>query len=545
MQIVRSERRESVLLLALIGVAAGCIVHGSLKPPSENGEQWLDLRSKHFHLMTDLDAEEAEGVVRSFEQGYARLGRVVFGSEAVPDFETEVIAFRSEGEFREFRPAPLSGQYLGQLPNDQEPTPTMLIYGGLSPENSILFTHELTHRFNHFALPAIPVWLNEGIAQYYSTVRGDVDHPVVGETDPRYGFASGSVRADPNHIVFQGELLAFADLPRPSALMRFDRATFYGDRLDNDQPPSFESKEKFKRNYAAAWVLVHMLMTDPLGAPLASALQDHHQNSTLADALRALDARATDVDRAFDQYVRKPIPWREHHESPAPAVGHLDKRAMSEAEVLVLWARIDNFRGPNAARAFARLQRAAALAPDDPAVLLWTARHEALLGRPREAERHLQRALGLEPSQAEAQLALGMLYLGNKTGSTWPAAERDKLMADAFERLGKIAATATEYDAVAIYHLIKTGVAQAVGPAAKACELDPSCWSCLHTYAAATFRTGDRERAAALELAAVSRLPENASETVIRTLTRDLERYRAAPDAAGDKKAGTMLFWPD
>jgi len=176
MQIVRSERRESVLLLALIGVAAGCIVHGSLKPPSENGEQWLDLRSKHFHLMTDLDAEEAEGVVRSFEQGYARLGRVVFGSEAVPDFETEVIAFRSEGEFREFRPAPLSGQYLGQLPNDQEPTPTMLIYGGLSPENSILFTHELTHRFNHFALPAIPVWLNEGIAQYYSTVRGDVDH---------------------------------------------------------------------------------------------------------------------------------------------------------------------------------------------------------------------------------------------------------------------------------------------------------------------------------------------------------------------------------
>ena len=138
-----------------------------------------------------------------------------------------------------------------------------------------------------------------------------------------------------------------------------------------------------------------------------------------------------------------------------------------------------------------------------------------------------------------------MLYLGNKTGSTWPAAERDKLMADAFERLGKIAATATEYDAVAIYHLIKTGVAQAVGPAAKACELDPSCWSCLHTYAAATFRTGDRERAAALELAAVSRLPENTNETVVRTLSRDLERYRAAPDAAADQKAGTMLFWPD
>ena len=159
-----------------------------------------------------------------------------------------MIAFRSEGEFREFRPPPLSGQYLSQLPNDLESAPTMMIYGGLSPENSILFTHELTHRFNHFALPAIPIWLNEGIAQYYSTVRGDVGRPVVGELDPRYGFAAGSVRADPNHIVFQGELLAFENLPRPSELMRFDRRGFYGERPEAGQQPSFQSREKSKHN---------------------------------------------------------------------------------------------------------------------------------------------------------------------------------------------------------------------------------------------------------------------------------------------------------
>jgi len=547
MQIVGSGPRGLALLLALVAFAeTGCIVRGeALKAPSQSGAQWVDLRSKHFHLMTDLAAEEGDGVVRAFEQGYARLGRVVFGNDTVPDFETQVIAFRSEEEFREFRPPPLSGQYMAQLPNDQEPTPTMLIYGGLSPENRILFAHELTHRFNHVAQPAMPVWLNEGIAQYYSTVRGEVDRPVVGETDPRYGFASGSVRSDPNHIVFQGGLLAFEDLPRPSALMQFDRGSFYGTRLAGKQPTSFQSKETMKRNYAAAWVLVHMLMTDPLGASLTRALQEHRQNGALADALDALDERAADVDRAFAQYLRKPIPWREHHEGAAPAVGRLDRRAMAEAEVLVLWAQLDGFLGANAERAAERLERAATLAPDDPTVLFWTARRETLLRRGREAERHLQRALALAPSHAAAQLALAMLYLDDKTGTTWPAAERDKLAADAFERLGKIAVTAREHDAVAIYHLIKTGVARAIGPAAKACELDPSCWSCLHTLAAATFRSGDRGRAAALELAAVSRLPENTNETVVRTLSRDLERYRAAPDAAADQKAGTMLFWPD
>lgn len=547
MQIVGSGCRRVVMLSALIVVGgAGCLIRGSLKSPAEGGTQWVELRSNHFRLMTDLDADDAEGVVRAFEQGYARLGRVLFGDRAVPDFATQVIAFRSEGEFREFRAPPLSGQYLGQLPNDLEATPTMLIYGGMSPENRILFTHELAHRFNHVALPAIPIWLNEGLAEYYSTVRGDVDRPVVGELDPRYGFAAGSVRADPSHIVYQDELLAFENLPRPSALMRFDRRGFYGDRPEGGQAPSFADKEKSKHNYAAAWVLVHMLMNDPaIGGSFTQALRERSQDRSLADALGGLQSKGADVDRAFDEYLRKAIPWREHHEGAAPPVGNVDKRAMSEAEVLVLWARMDAFRGPNAARASELLRRAATVAPDDPEILLWTSRRETLLGKPLEAEHHLQQALARQPSYAGAQLALGMLYLDDKTGTSWPADERKKRASDAFTRLGEIATTATEHNAVAIYHLIKTGVAQAVGPAAKACELDPSCWSCLHTYAAATFRSGARARAADLELAALSRLPDNAPERIVQTLSRDLERYRAAADPSADREAGMMMFWPD
>ena len=42
------------MLLALLGLGgAGCLIRGSLKSPSESGAQWVELRSKHFRLMTD------------------------------------------------------------------------------------------------------------------------------------------------------------------------------------------------------------------------------------------------------------------------------------------------------------------------------------------------------------------------------------------------------------------------------------------------------------------------------------------------------------
>jgi len=58
MRIVGAGCRELVMLLALVGFGgAGCLIRGSLKTPSESGAQWVELRSKHFRLMTDLDAE--------------------------------------------------------------------------------------------------------------------------------------------------------------------------------------------------------------------------------------------------------------------------------------------------------------------------------------------------------------------------------------------------------------------------------------------------------------------------------------------------------
>ena len=264
-----------------------------------------------------------------------------------------------------------------------------------------------------------------------------------------------------------------------------------------------------------------------LGASLTQALQERRQSGKLAEALKGLVARGAEVDRAFDRYIRKSIPWREHHEGPAPIVANVDKRAMSEAEVLVLWARIDGFRGANAARAFERLRRAAVVAPDDADILFWTARRETLMGQPLEAEGHLRAGARAATFTRESAARARNAYLDDKTGASWPTDERKKRAADAFERLGEIATTATEHNAVAIYHLIKTGVARAVGPAGRACGSPELLVVPAHVRRGHVPKRRGRERRRQLGARGAVAAPDGAPERIVQTLTRNLERYRA------------------
>jgi len=123
-------------------------------------------------------------VVAEYEHVCQLLAKATFPNAAPPDFLTQGVAFRTFDGLRPYVPAQAGGVYEWSLPDDVEHTPTMLVFGTLSPFGRTLFAHELAHRFNRVSLGAMPVWLNEGLAEYYSTIRGDVSNPIVGESDP-------------------------------------------------------------------------------------------------------------------------------------------------------------------------------------------------------------------------------------------------------------------------------------------------------------------------------------------------------------------------
>ncbi|HXK18910.1 MAG TPA: hypothetical protein VNG33_13960, partial [Polyangiaceae bacterium] len=170
-----TSKRRAWLLLGL--AALSCLKQGSTSAV-QSGEPWVELRSQHFKVVSDLGEEQANRVIGDFEETYDLLGKVVFGSSALPAFETNALIFERFQDLSQFVGDGFGGQYEPWLPNDVEPAPTVLASGTLSPFARLVFAHELTHRFNHVALGPTPTWLNEGLADYYSTIRGEGDRAV-------------------------------------------------------------------------------------------------------------------------------------------------------------------------------------------------------------------------------------------------------------------------------------------------------------------------------------------------------------------------------
>jgi len=159
--------------------------------------------------------------------------------------------------------------------------------------------------------------------------------------------------------------------------VRMDRKAFYGESFVGNAPSSYEEEERQRRNYAASWMLVHLLMHS--SADYAVQVREllaqpkHARTGYAIDALlRSVPEKRLDADLAA--YLEQTIPWRQTHLNPRQPRAGYELRALNDAEVLTLWARLDDFDGPNAARAERRLREARQAAPGDPQVDLWFGR---------------------------------------------------------------------------------------------------------------------------------------------------------------------------
>jgi hypothetical protein len=307
--------------------------------PSEGGREWRRATSQHFTVLTDLDADAALALTAELERTYALLAAATrYAAERVQS--TRVIALHSDAERRRFIPANSAGYYTSSLPEEDSLVPTLLIAGGYSPFVRTLLAHELAHRFNHASLGGMPMWLNEGLAQYYSTIRGEPGRPVLGDPDPEYVVASGSVRGMPAHVIVQGFPVLASTLPPPSVLLGLDRAAFYAEGVAR----GYDQDTAKEANYAAAWLLVHLLLHThaDYAQEFQSALEgtaSHRLGARLADIVASVEPERLDGD--FRAYLRRPIPWHQQSSPRAPNPPGVKLELLPEPEVRALWDRLD------------------------------------------------------------------------------------------------------------------------------------------------------------------------------------------------------------
>jgi Flp pilus assembly protein TadD len=524
----------------LAALSVGCIAPRSTawragqSEAVEVGSAWLEVKTENFTLVSDLDAQEASEVVANLQETYGLLGQAVFGDRSVPSFATSAVIFHDASALRQFVGDDIGGQYRPWLPNDLEPSPTVLAWGSLSPFARLLFAHELSHRFNQVALGATPPWLNEGLAEYYSTIRaGEPDaegtsKPVLGEIDPRYMCVPdglGDLRC------YQDDRIASTTLPSAGDLVHMDWEEFYRPSDDAQQVLSWEAKRARRGHYGMAFLLVHMLMNSErdYAARFRYAMSlapDRGKGEKLVQVVKSVPEAV--LNRDLKAYLAKQIPWRQHHPAPPHVPQDLQRRPLSSVEVLVLWARLDSFKGPNDDRAWAHLRRASELAPANGEVAFWMGRHAAMRGDTVAAEARLRRSLQLSSDKPEYLYGLLDVLWGNREGAAWDEAARSEAVQQVITALVPSARTASQLNAVAMHQLVKGDTEHALTNSARACKADSSCWGCFHNRAAILFAAGQAAEAARTETEALGRLPEAAPYALAQKLERARAFYQAA-----------------
>jgi hypothetical protein len=242
---------------------------------------WRRIDTPNFVAIGDVSAFVLHDIVVKFEGFREILGRLhgprLIGS-AVP---TVVVVFPTEHEMGPFRPkfngkpVDVAGLF---VPGRDLNYIAML--SDKNPDNLRVVFHEYTHLLARNSGQQLPVWLSEGLAEYYSTFQ-----PLKGGREAVFGDVVGYHIQQLNNSV----LIPIAELLR----------------IDNNSSLYNEGNRR-SLFYAEAWALVHMILrAEPSRAGQLSAYVDRVSHG--GDPVSAWEEAfvGTNMDVELDRYVRQ------------------------------------------------------------------------------------------------------------------------------------------------------------------------------------------------------------------------------------------------
>src|SRR4051812_48691338 len=225
-----------VLLLLVIGFFAA---------QSFAQKQWTEVRSQHFTVLTDTGDRQGKEIALRFEQMRAVFGSLFHKSRVNMPVPLQIIAFRNQGEFRRYaplwkgKPVELAGYFQGADDRD-----FIVLDMSANDPYAVVF-HEYAHLLLHGNFPPMPVWFDEGFAEYYSSLK------VTNKT------------------------VEFGNLPEGSPQTLQNERWMPLEHLFSIQHNSPEYNEGNKRSvfYAQSWITVHYLLTSQKLPETAKYLQ--------------------------------------------------------------------------------------------------------------------------------------------------------------------------------------------------------------------------------------------------------------------------------
>ena len=195
-------------------------------------DNWVSVRSKNFFLVGNASEKEIRQVATRLEQFREVFSRLFTRTNLTSPVPTTVIVFKTDKSYAPFKPNPNLAGYFQPGPDVNYITlTTEAREGGQSPFNIIF--HEYTHLLVNNNSGNVPIWFNEGLAEYYSSVTVTDDQK----------FELG--RPISNHVY----LLREKKMLPLKTLFQVDHKS-----------PYYNERDKQSVFYAQSWALMHYLI---------------------------------------------------------------------------------------------------------------------------------------------------------------------------------------------------------------------------------------------------------------------------------------------
>ena len=485
----------------------GSLVHQPFTCPEKGGAAWTEVASSHFVLRTDLDAPVAKEVALELETMFSSLADLGFASPFEVRTRMNVVYFRHREEFEKVAPKLTAGVF-GMESHDFERTPLAILQGDFTKQTREVIQHELTHLFVHANYPQAPIWLNEGLAQYFQALEVSDGMAILGRPPRRSRFWKGPWAAK----IVDGEYtlsIPMSEAPSARSLVSMDFAEFEGAANSDWRTADGQNAiKKLAANYAGAWSLVHLLMTDPAYRPLFDEYQRLLLRGESSDRAWAETLGKVPVEKLQADYTGSLVRFEtltfQTKYTPPPV--HADQvRALSEADVHVLWAKLRNWKTADGrAAAEADLKEASAHGRNHPELAEATAYWQEANGNAASAESALNAALAERPNDPRLLNAMGWVEFSAVVGKVRAPEALEPIAA----KLGPLAKTAAELDFLAHYSFLHGDVDTALAYEKRAVSADPSCYECYSAAAAMLSERGRVREALQAATLAIGLLPD-------------------------------------
>lgn len=212
---------RSLAAFAVAAILGTALIPELLSAP----EQWIKLETPHFELYTTAGEKKGREAILYFEQVRSFFLQASPAKHA-PEFPVRIVAFRTQSQYKPYRMNESAVAYYTPGPDRD-----YIVMQDIAGDHYPAAIHEYTHLIVKHTGLKLPVWLNEGWADLYSSLAPKGSKAEVGVLLP------GRVQPLLTTKWLPLEVLAAVD----------------------HNSPMYNERDKAGIFYAESWLLVHML----------------------------------------------------------------------------------------------------------------------------------------------------------------------------------------------------------------------------------------------------------------------------------------------